>query len=575
MTVADLLPTPDDYDLRPRTLRADLTAGITVGIVALPLALAFGASAGVGPAAGLVTAVVAGIVAAVLGGSNVQVSGPTGAMAVVLAPIVATHGAGAVALVSLLAGVIVLLAGVLRWGRVVTLLPWPVIEGFTLGIACVIALQQVPAALAVSTDPGHSTLLSALDAAKRAITAPDLVPVLWAVGTVALVAATMLLLPRLQRALPASLVAVAIATLLAEVLGAPVARIGALPDALPLPVVPASEPGAVGDLAGAALAVAALAAIESLLSARVATSMTRVPYQPDRELVGQGLASIASSLFGGMPATGAIARTAVNVRAGARTRLAAVTHALMILSILYLATGPVSRIPLAALAGVLLVTSARMIPVATVRAVFGAGRGTALTFTTTAVLTVALDLVLAIQIGIAVAAFLALRHIARSTAVHREPLPGPAEPGDRHIALFRMEGAMFFGAAERVFTTVHDRSVDDDVLVVILRLSRLDVLDATAARGLGELVGNLEATGVTVLVKGVRGEHRAMLDRVGGLAGLRHEAHLIDDLDEAVEHARSHVRRAEFAEIDEVPLVDGRRRHSAPRPRGPSGPANP
>ena len=195
-------------------------------------------------------------------------------------------------------------------------------------------------------------------------------PVLWTLGCVALVAATMLLLPRVHAAIPASLVAVVLATVLVEALGAPVPRIGALPSSLPAPVLPTFTPGALRDLGGAALAIAALAAIESLLSARVAASMTQTGspggsvYQPDRELVGQGLASVASGLFGGMPATGAIARTAVNVRSGARTRLAAVVHAVVILAVIYLATGPVSRIPLAALAGVLMVTSFRMIGVA-------------------------------------------------------------------------------------------------------------------------------------------------------------------------------------------------------------------
>ncbi|MEV1292417.1 SulP family inorganic anion transporter [Pseudonocardia sp. NPDC049635] len=546
-----LLPTPADYDLRPRTLRADLAAGLTVGVVALPLALAFGASAGVGPAAGLITAVVAGIVAAVFGGSNVQVSGPTGAMAVVLAPIVAAHGTGAVALVAVLAGVIVLVAGLARLGRVVTVLPWPVVEGFTLGIACIIALQQVPALLAVQIEPGGNTLVTAVEAAGLAVTAADPTPTLWTLGTVALVALAMVLLPRWHAAIPASLVAVALATVLAELTDAPVARIGALPDTLPLPSIPAIDPGMLRELGGAALAVAALAAIESLLSARVATSMTRTAHHPDRELVGQGLASVASGLFGGMPATGAIARTAVNVRSGARTRLAAIVHALVILAVIYLATGPASAIPLAALAGVLLVTSVRMIPASTVRAVLGAGRGAALTFTVTAVVTVALDLVQAIQVGIGVAAFLALRHVARSAGVRREPLPGPAEPGDERIALFRLEGALFFGAAERVFTTITERAVEDGVLVVILRLSGIGMLDATGARALGELIGDLEASGLTVLVKGVQGEHRTMLRRVGAIDALRHPAHLIDDLGDAVAHARSHVRRSAVAEVAE------------------------
>ncbi|GAA1881093.1 SulP family inorganic anion transporter [Pseudonocardia ailaonensis] len=536
-------------------MRADLVAGVTVGVVALPLALAFGASAGVGPAAGMVTAVVAGVAAAVFGGSNVQVSGPTGAMAVVLAPIVAAHGTAAIALVSVLAGLIVLVSGLLRLGRVVTLLPWPVVEGFTLGIAAIIALQQIPTAVAISVETGRGTLLTAADAVRRVFMVADLAPTLWTLGTVAVVIVVMFLLPRLHASIPASLIAVAAVTVLAEVLGVPIARIGGLPSSLPLPAFPAADIGTVRDLSGAALAVAALAAIESLLSARVAASMTRVPCQPDRELVGQGLASIVSGIFGGMPATGAIARTAVNVRSGARTRLAAIAHSLVILAVIYLATGPVSRIPLAALAGVLIATSLRMLPVATVRAVFGAGRGAALTFTVTAVVTISLDLVQAIEIGLLVSAVLALWHLARAAAVHREPLPGPARTGDERIALFRLEGAMFFGAADRVFSTIAGRADVDGVDVVILRLSGVGMLDSTGARGLGELIENLESAGKTVLVKGVQNQHRRILDGVGAIDALRHHTHLLDDLDTAVTHARSHLLAR-----TEKELPDGRAR---------------
>ncbi|CAM3799555.1 SulP family inorganic anion transporter [Isoptericola cucumis] len=555
--VRDLLPRRDDYDLRPRTMWADLVAGLTVGVVALPLALAFGVSSGVGPAAGLVTAVIAGVVAAVLGGSRFQVSGPTGAMAVVLAPIVAQHGLASVALVTVLGGVVVLVAGLLRLGRVVTFIPWPVVEGFTLGIAAIIFLQQVPATVGVDGAVGGNTLVTAVRSVGEAAARPGAAA--WALAVVALVAALMLALPRLSAAVPASLVAVVVATVLAEATGAPLDRIGALPDSLPVPTLPTASASALGDLAGAALAVAALAAIESLLSARVAASMAPEGsvYQPDRELVGQGMASVASGLFGGMPATGAIARTAVNVRSGARTRLAAVVHGLVILGVIYLATGPVSRIPLTALAGVLMVTAFRMVGAGTVRAVLGSTRADAVTFVVTAVVTVAFDLIQAVQIGLVVAAFFALRHVARASSVHREPLPGPAEPGDERIALFRLDGSMFFGASERVLTEVTDASVRGDVAVVVLRLSQVGMVDATGARALAELVGALEREGITVLVKGVQGRHLRLLTMVGVLDRLRHERHQFDTLDDAVEHARSHVRRA--AEGRDVPQLDGRR----------------
>ena len=247
-SMRDLFPSRADLDLRPATFRADLLAGITVGVVALPLALAFGVSSGVGPAAGLVTAVVAGIVAAVFGGSRVQVSGPTGAMAVVLAPLVADHGAAAVPIVAVLAGAIVLLAGVAHLGRAVAFIPWPVVEGFTLGIAAIIFLQQVPAAVDVVAPVGGNPLVTAVRSVGDAGPA-----VTWSLGAVAVVGAIMLLLPRVAPGVPASLVAVVVVTVVAELLDAPIARIGALPDGLAAPSAPDLSLGLLRELAGPAL----------------------------------------------------------------------------------------------------------------------------------------------------------------------------------------------------------------------------------------------------------------------------------------------------------------------------------
>ncbi|MBO9578592.1 MAG: SulP family inorganic anion transporter [Microbacteriaceae bacterium] len=540
-----LAPGPSDYASLPRTWRLDLLAGLTVGIVALPLALAFGVSSGVGAAAGLVTAIVAGLVAAVFGGSHVQVSGPTGAMVVVLAPIVAAHGVAAVATVSLLAGVIVLVVGLLRLGRIITVIPWPVIEGFTLGIAVIIFLQQVPNALGVGDFQGHEHSTNALVAAVQSFALADVPGLPWTLGIVAVVAAAMALAPRVHPHLPGSIIAIVIVSVVATLANAPVARIGALPSQLPAPSVPPLDWPTVSQLLVPALTVAALAAIESLLSARVAGALADTgAYRPDRELVGQGLASIASGLFGGMPATGAIARTAVNVRSGGRTRLAAVTHAVVLLLVVLLAAPIVSQIPLAALAGVLMVTAVRMVAPATVRAVVAASRGDALVFALTAVATVAFDLIVAVILGLVVAAFLALRALARSGSATREPLPGEPEPGDERIALFRLDGAMFFGAAESVAAAVEEVP---GVEVVIVRMSTLGALDATGARVITEMVQGLERRGVTVLLKGIQAQHLALARRVGILDSLRHHRHLFASLPEAVEHARSHVRRAEAA----------------------------
>lgn len=341
--------------------------------------------------------------------------------------------------------------------------------------------------------------------------------------------------------MPESLVAVIAATVLVVALGLPVARIGELPSQLPAPVLPHADFGALRTLLGAALAIAALAAIESLLSARVAATMSPTgPYDPNRELVGQGLASVASGVFGGMPATGAIARTAVNVRSGARTRVSAIVHSLVLLAVVYLASGPVAAIPLTALAAVLMVTSVRMVSFRTVGRLLASTRSDAVTFVLTAVITVGFDLIEAVQIGVVVAAVFALRGVARRSSVTREELPGPPRPGDEKIAVLRLDGAMFFGAAERISNTITDAE-HPDVKVVIIRMSQLGMLDATGAHTLAQIAEELESRGVTVIIKGVRPEHRALLANVGVIDSLRHENHLIDSLDDAVEHARSHV----------------------------------
>lgn len=536
-SLARLLPRRSDYAGLPRSWRRDILAGATVGVVALPLALAFGISSGVGATAGLITAVVAGLVAAVFGGSHVQVSGPTGAMAVVLAPIVALHGIGSIALVTVLAGIIVLTMGITGLGRAVTFIPWPVIEGFTLGIAMVIFLQQIPAAFGASAPAGERTVA----AAWTVIADADWRSAALTLAVVGFVAVVMLVMPLLHRAIPESLAAVVAATVLVSALGVHVATIGALPSHLPTPVMPHADIRALHSLIGAAVAIAALAAIESLLSARVAATMSPTgPYDPDRELVGQGLASMAAGAFGGMPATGAIARTAVNVRSGARTRVAAIVHSLLLLGVVYLATGPVSAIPLSALAGVLIVTSFRMISVKTMRQVLRSTRSDAVTFVLTAVVTVCFDLIEAVEIGILFAAFFALRVVARRSSVVREQLPDPQLPGDDRIALLRLDGAMFFGAAERISNAIADAD-HHDVSVVIIRMSQVGMLDATGAHTLVEIAEELESRGIVVIIKGVQPQHMNLLMNIGVIDALRHENHLIDSLDDAIAHARTHV----------------------------------
>ena len=543
-----LLPSRNDYRFARQHWRGDLFAGITVGIVALPLALAFGVSSGVGAEVGLITAVIAGIVAAIFGGSNVQISGPTGAMVVVLGPIVVQYGVTTVALLSIMAGVIVLIGGVLKLGRVVGYVPWPVIEGFTLGIAVIIFLQQVPAAIGTSPGPSENALLAAIESFTLAEWAhPE--RVLWPIGIVIVVACIMVFAPRLHPQLPGSIIAIILVATTVYLARIPMETIGALPSALPAPQLPLVNLDLLIALAGPACTVAALAAIESLLSARVAAGLADTgPYDADRELVGQGLASIAVGFFGGMPATGAIARTAVNIRAGGRTRIASIVHSLVLLAVVYLASTVVSEIPLAALSGVLMVTAFRMVSVATVRTLVGSTRSDTFIFFLTAVITVSFDLIIAVGIGIAVAAFFALRKLSAASGVAREELPGAAQLGDERIALFRLDGSLFFGAADRILEQVLENT---SVSVVIIRMSQIQIMDATGGNVVTEMIRGLNRRGITVLVKGIQEQHLRLLTRVGVVRKLQDEHHLFDNLDEAVAHARALIRAEREEQGDE------------------------
>ena len=541
------LPRRSDYAGLRSSWRADALAGVTVAIVALPLALGFGVTSGMGAAAGMVTAVIAGLVAALLGGSNLQVSGPTGAMTVVLVPVIARYGPESVPTVAIMAGVLIVVGGAVGLGRLVAYIPWPVVEGFTMGIGVIIAAQQVPLALDTVRGEGENAGLVAL----RTLALVDWSTAWVPLGVVGLVVAVMVVLPRLNRTLPASLIAVVLATVLAQVAHLDISRIGAIPSSLPAPGLPALTPEATSALVSAALAVAALAALESLLSARVADGMADdLPRtNPNRELVGQGFGNIAAGLFGGIPSTGAIARTAVNVRAGARTRMAAVMHAVVLAVVIYTAGSLVSVIPLAALAGVLLVTAARMVDVPTARAICRSGRSGALVFLLTLGTTIIFDLVVAVELGVALAAVLALRAVARSSGLHREELDlhevdVEAERSlmREHIAVYRIDGALFFADVRRFLDELAQIA---DVRVVILRLSSIRVLDTSGANALAEIVHDLQRRGIVVLLKGLRPEHRRLVEAVGVLGGLQHHAHLFETLDAAVAHARAHVHRAE------------------------------
>ncbi len=543
--ITALLPTRSDLAEMGRDPRRDVLAGLTVAIVALPLALGFGVSSGLGAAAGLATAVVAGALAALFGGSNLQVSGPTGAMTVVLVPIVGQYGPTGVLTVGLIAGLMLVSLAALRAGKYMQYVPAPVVEGFTLGIACVIGLQQVPNALGVPRPDGDRVLVVTWRTVEEFVRSPN-----WtAVGLAVAVAVVMLVGARWRPTVPFSIVAVIAATVVAQAAGLNAAQpIGDLPSGLPAPTLSFLDLGALGSLLAPAVAVAALAALESLLSASVADGMTvGQKHDPDRELFGQGLANIAAPLFGGVPATGAIARTAVNVRTGAGSRLAALTHAAILAAIVFAAAPLVSRIPLAALAGVLLATAIRMVEVGSLKAMAKATRSDALILVLTAAATLVLDLVYAVVIGLLVAAALALRAVAKQARLDQVPLDRGDHSAEEHallaehIVAYRIDGPLFFAAAHRFLLELTEIA---DVRVVILRMSRVSTMDATGALVLKDAVEKLKRRGILVLTSGVRPGQRQVLDSVGALDVLRHEDREYATTPEAIQGAREYLETA-------------------------------
>ncbi len=398
------------------TPRIDLTAGLTVALVALPLALAFGIACGLGAASGIITAVIAGLIAAVFGGSRYQVSGPTGAMTVVLLPIVNQFGREAVLAVGLMAGVLLVSASLIGVGHHVHRIPTAVIEGFTAGIAVVIALQQVPTALGVTVETTEHVWQTAW-LALNAGSAINWISVAIAAGATA----TVLIGERIFPRVPFALVAVATALAAGLLFGLDTARIGELPSLLAAPSASFMSTIDWPALVPSALAVATLAALESLLSAKIADRLVgaKERHDSDRELFGQGLANLVVPFFGGVPATAALARTAVNVRNGAQSRLAAASHAVFLAVIVLALPTLVAQIPLAALAGVLFATTAHMVKPSELRALARESKLDALLLAATFVATVLLDLISAVLIGLAL--FLVLRRTRFAGVDRRYP----------------------------------------------------------------------------------------------------------------------------------------------------------
>jgi len=498
----------------------DLIAGLTVGLVALPLAMAFAIASGVPPQAGLYTAVVAGFLISALGGSRTQIGGPTGAFVVIVAGIVVKFGLGGLALAGIMAGVLLLVMGFTGLGAAVKYIPRPVTIGFTNGIALLIASTQIKDFLGLKTPPVPSEFLTRIRMLLHYAGT-----IRWQTVAVAAASlATILLWPRLTKRLPGSIVALLLSTAVVAGFHLPVETIGSkfggIPQGFPHFTWPAFQAAHILPLLPSAFTVALLAAVESLLSAVVADGMSGDHHNSNVELVAQGVANIASPLFGGIPATGAIARTATNIRSGAQTPVAGMVHALTLLAILLVAAPLARFVPLATLAAVLFVVAYNMGEWREIGVILRLSKTDIAVWITTFALTVLADLTVAVGVGMALAALLYIYRIAETTTVApvtREYL----EDGQAHIlqdkdipsnvTILRIHGPFLFGTTEKLAEATKDLTQFGDV--VILRLRNMTALDATGIHALEQLSDRLHKAGKTLLLCGARDQPSQLIAR--------------------------------------------------------------
>jgi len=539
-------------------LGADLIAGVIVGIVALPLAIAFAIASGVSPERGLFTAIVAGFLISALGGSRVQIGGPTGAFVVIVYAIVQRYGVEGLAMATFLAGIILVGFGLARLGGAIKFIPYPVTIGFTSGIAVIIFSNEVKDFLGLRMGPVPADFVPKW----RALVAHLGVLNLWAVAVAALTLVVILVWPRLNRRIPSPFVALIAATTVVQVLHLPVetigSRFGVINAILPAPTLPAVTFRQIPSLLGPAFTIALLGAIESLLSAVVADGMIGGRHRSNMELVAQGVANIASPLFGGIPATGAIARTATNVKNGGRTPVAGMTHAVTLLLIATFFGRWAGLIPMATLAAILVVVAYSMSEWRTFVAEFRAPKSDVAVLLTTFLLTVFWDLTVAIEVGMVLAAFLFMRRMAEVTNINalthelRDPVDDfEHDPNAMRrrvvpagVEVYEISGPFFFGAAETFKERLGRIAVRPKVL--ILRMRHVPAIDSTGLHALRDLVRRSRREGTLVLLSDVHAQPVVALER-SGLYDELGEENIHGNIDDALNRARAHLGLPELA----------------------------
>lgn len=509
--------------------KSDFVAGLVVGLVALPLAMAFAIASGLPPERGLYTAIVAGFLISALGGSRVQIGGPTGAFVVVVSGIVAQYGYDGLAVATVMAGAFLILIGLSRLGSMVKFIPQPVITGFTTGIAVIIFSSQVKDFLGLSMTEVPADFIEKWRAYFHAL--PTVNP--WSPAIALFTLALIAFWPKRWKRVPGPVVALVATSIAAYAFQLPVdtieSRFGGVPHGLPMPSIPQWSWAQIKQLSSPALTVALLAAIESLLSAVVADGMIGGRHKSNMELVAQGVANLASPLFGGIPATGAIARTATNIKNGGRTPVAGMVHAFVLLAILVAAGGLAEKIPLACLAGILVMVSYHMSEWRAFKATFQAPANDVLVLLITFLLTVFVDLTVAVEVGMVLAAFLFMKSMADIT--HVRALSREADDGNGErlraaripegVEVFSIQGSFFFGAASKLLETARFLSARPRAL--ILEMSGVLHMDATGLHVLEQIHKNCKAQGTRLVIAGIHAQPLIALERSGRLAEIGEE----------------------------------------------------
>ncbi|GGA98563.1 SulP family inorganic anion transporter [Mucilaginibacter rubeus] len=496
----------------PAQFYKDVVAGVIVGVVALPLAIAFAIASGVSPEKGIFTAIIAGAIISALGGSKVQIGGPTGAFIVVVYGIVQQFGVSGLVIATFIAGIILIIMGVAKLGNTIKYIPYPLVIGFTTGIAVIIFSSEVKDFLGLKMGNVPADFISKWIGYSRHLSSLNLYALFIGVFTLLVV----LLWPRVTRKVPGSLIAIVISTLLVRYFHLPVetigSRFGVITAALPHPVMPDVSLETIRQLIRPAFTIALLCSIESLLSAVVADGMTGGNHRSNTELIAQGVANICSSVLGGIPATGAIARTATNIKNGGSTPVAGIIHAITLLLIMLFIGKWAALIPMATLAGILVVVAWNMSELGNFIDVFKGSKSDASVLLITFGLTILVDLTVAIEIGIIVAAFLFMRKMMQSSSVQQTIL-SPDQLSDdefnqsaipKGVDVFEINGPLFFGAAYKFKDTM--KVLEKPARVLIIRMGNVPVIDATGIRVLRDVHQEIKKKGTKLILSEVNSE---------------------------------------------------------------------